>query len=505
MSMNTLQQCSPHPTSHTCPSTNCDIINCLPENPCADLCDGHPHIRHNTPSLPPSSSPPSSSATCGALTFRGARIPGHAVRGHFFPRERYPSLVHCGGEWLLSTRVQFFDVEAMQAVPHDRGGELVSLLRRLDPHGDSPPRMSHPRLLRVPPIDSQLSAANPLSHNLAAICHEVDRTLIAFGGRHLRNPKLGDLGIRRSLGPLPPRPSAAAASSLSPAATRWAPKAWAPSEWSPPTLVRGGGGGKETNCTERRSAFHDSACEFDGKLSVVWHAGALLLYARANLAPDHGARHVQVARSDDGGVTWHRFRLCEIEGYRVDDANNIYYFDVRALRDAPEVLAAAAGATAAGSSIPRDSSSPREVYELAAFFPAVIDGAGGVFVSFGRDGVHWSRPERLLESPTLNSRTPDHPAGLVVHADGGVSMWVLRNVDVTETTFHADRTFSWGRGFDNGEMHCGCTPKHPPTLCAYHARHAGGQRRHPRRDAAMVHRARRANATTRRRHVDIAT
>ena len=130
--------------------------------------------------------------------------------------------------------------------------------------------------------------------------------------------------------------------------------------------------------------------------------------------------------------------------------------------------------------------------QLVAFFPAVIDGKGGVYVSFASDGLHWSRPERLLESPTLNARSTDHPAGLVEHRDGAISIWILRNVDVTETTFHADRSYIWGRGFDNGEMHCGCTPKYPPTLCAY--RHRSPR---PRREAGgggLLRRIR-ANAT----------
>ena len=306
--MNSQRLCAPHPTSHACPNASCDVINCLPGNPCADLCESRQTrlpTRHQ-PSL-------ITSDACGTLDFRGMRIPGRVMRARFYPRERYPSILRCGGHWLLSSRVQFFDKDAMREVPHDRGGELVSLMRRLEPNGEAP-RISHARLLDIPPIDPQRSGANPLSHNLAAICREADQTLVAVGGRHLRNPRFGDFGIRRSLGPMP---SLVSPASTTPASTS---SSWMPATWSEPELVNGGG--PSTKCIEKRSAFREHGCEFDGKLSLVWHDGALLMYARANFAADHGARHVQVARSEDGGATWLPFQVCEIDGYEITSENN---------------------------------------------------------------------------------------------------------------------------------------------------------------------------------------
>jgi hypothetical protein len=187
---------------------------------------------------------------------------------------------------------------------------------------------------------------------------------------------------------------------------------------------------------------------------------------------DHGARHVQVARSLDTGLTWQPFTLCELDDYHIAGDNSIYYFEVRAVGT--------------------------HEHALTAFFPAVIDGVGGLFMSTGDDGVRWSRPELLLPSPSFQSRTPDHPAGLIEHDDGAVSLWVLRNVDITQAPTNADReSFAWGAGCAwshavvertsfrrslskcaslsdpvlavvNGVMHCRCKPAHPPKLCAYH-------------------------------------
>lgn len=71
------------------------------------------------------------------------------------------------------------------------------------------------------------------------------------------------------------------------------------------TCIRFGAGillrGSHPGCIERRDRTRlvwlmERTCEFDGRLSVVFFNGSLLLYARANMA-SHGQRFVQVARS----------------------------------------------------------------------------------------------------------------------------------------------------------------------------------------------------------------
>lgn len=53
---------------------------------------------------------------------------------------------------------------------------------------------------------------------------------------------------------------------------------------------------------------------------------------------------------------------------------------------------------------------PDHVGVLAAFYPGVIDGVGGIFFSTSSDGFHWTRAVRLLESPhDMNHRTRDYP------------------------------------------------------------------------------------------------
>ena len=73
-----------------------------------------------------------------------------------FPGERYPSLVRCGGAWLVTSRVSDFDKQRMRAYPSDSGGELVTLLRRLDTGlgtalgGRATPRLSSAHLMGIP-------------------------------------------------------------------------------------------------------------------------------------------------------------------------------------------------------------------------------------------------------------------------------------------------------------------------------------------------------------------
>ena len=56
---------------------------------------------------------------------------------------------------------------------------------------------------------------------------------------------------------------------------------------------------------------------------------------------------------------------------------------------------------------------------LAAFYPGVLDMVGGIFFSTSSDGLHWTRPVRLLESPYDQSwRTRDYPVDGSLELDG---------------------------------------------------------------------------------------
>lgn len=171
--------------------------------------------------------------------------------------------------------------------------------------------------------------------------------------------------------------------------------------------------------------------------------------------------------------------------YTIRDENSIYYFDVRTLRGVPytvdSVHRRSGGRSSSHGSGSRGGDSSyhgtrsaagsrnerKQRSTLVAFYPAVIEGVGGVFMSLGRDGVRWSAPELLIASPILNDRTPDHPAGLTWHEDGSVALWVLHNVDLTTSTHGADLQWRGQRAFNNGEVHCRCTPRYPPVLCRY--------------------------------------
>ena len=94
--------------------------------------------------------------------------------------------------------------------------------------------------------------------------------------------------------------------------------------------------------------------------------------------------------------------------------------------------------------------------------------AGGVFVSYSSDGVRWSRPESLLEARgVLAVRTPDHPIGVLQpRGDGPTSIYVLRNVDISERPEARDDIPSSRKGggrFNAGMVRC-------PNVCNWTAR-----------------------------------
>ncbi|KAL1511591.1 hypothetical protein AB1Y20_006385 [Prymnesium parvum] len=206
-----------------------------------------------------------------------------------------------------------------------------------------------------------------LSHNTAFAC--VRGRLLAFGGQALLH-SAAQRGVRRATA----------------SARRW------PLQWGEAALVLDGEP-SASGCVEERPIEpwprhaprppHGFTCEFDGKLSVARRADRLLLFSRANLFRGYGGRHVQLAVSDGpSGFSFGSNTLLHFHNYSIKQSNNIYFFAVRPLwEDA-----------------------------LLALFPAVIEGRGGIFCSVSREGVHWSRPLRILASPVVHgSRTRDHP------------------------------------------------------------------------------------------------
>ena len=133
-----------------------------------------------------------------------------------------------------------------------------------------------------------------------------------------------------------------------------------------------------------------SHCQFDGRLSAVWHNGRFILYARANLAV-RGARFVQATTSRDGRV-WTAMtpiRLPEYEPFE----GNIYFFLVQP------------------NPVCRDS--------LLAIFPVVHGARGCLTLAASADGLRWTSASPLIPCnvDVLGDRTADHAAGLVDAGD----------------------------------------------------------------------------------------
>ena len=91
-----------------------------------------------------------------------------------------------------------------------------------------------------------------------------------------------------------------------------------PLVWGPPQRAISGQRAS-TDCIDE-SYWHRmgqrDTCEYDGKLSLIHHGGAFMLFARANLATT-GGRHVVVSRSLNGVNDWGRFRPLRFACYNV--------------------------------------------------------------------------------------------------------------------------------------------------------------------------------------------
>jgi hypothetical protein len=386
------------PTCEKKCTPGCELVFCTPEVPCDDPC------RMVTPAQSQEQTgkqqPRAHSAAlrlttdgCGEMVYRNARVTGKKLSGgHLSHGVRYPSLTRCGTAGWLMLLLNHYSTK-------------IHLHQLVSPSGSA---SSLPT--EITQSVGQLFGAGG---NAAITCLDDGGVpkLTAFGGS---NDAAGEGGIRRSF-----------ARSISD--TCAAGKPCKIDGWHDSTLVNNG---RNPNCTEARSMYKDMGCEFDGKLSVVHHHNSLLLYARANLQ-DYGSRFVQVARSRDQGLTWTPFQLLEIEGITPTwRDNNIYFFTAMASGGGlvglmPAVLG---HADRCEVDLPDD--------------PACEE--GGLYATFSHDGLRWSKPEKLLESSVVNSRTPDQPIGAIESEKGEVSVFVLRNVDVTEEPVTGKDEAVWG-------------------------------------------------------------
>ena len=163
--------------------------------------------------------------------------------------------------------------------------------------------------------------------------------------------------------------------------------------------------GSHPGCVERRieaegkwlyPGTHRSsrACGFDGRLSLVFHAGRWLLYARANPTV-RGHRFVQVVRSltDRLDGPWESFRQIRFRAYPPDVAGggpDIYYFLVQ--------------------------NNPALPGTLIATFPFYHLRMGCTAIACSFDGVHWSPPISLVPCGVVDratGRTLCHPTNLL--------------------------------------------------------------------------------------------
>ena len=151
---------------------------------------------------------------------------------------------------------------------------------------------------------------------------------------------------------------------------------WDAGRWSQPqtTLT----GTHPANCIDRRPEATGYprllACEFDGRLSLARVQGVYHLYARANRQSGAvaGGRFVQVTRSQQlerGWSTWAPVQILGLDPKHVD----VYFFAV--------------------------GLNPVDANSVLAVFPLTQPPLACVVAAVSYDGVHFSRPINLLQSP----------------------------------------------------------------------------------------------------------
>ena len=374
--------------------------------------------------------------------------------------ERYISLVGCGGRWwLFSRRNLGRDIGRLPGTappstpnhsytyhPHAIGTAMPwyeALVRATAPANDlSDGGGASWRTLRFGREANRTLRWRgdlrhaALSHNAGFTCAADGRTLLVYGGlewQHGEHPPY----LREAFRGIERRTADATAPP--------------PLEWTSPVGARRGWP-RETGCIDDRSRF-PTVCEYDGKIALLRtslhllgggssasgplrRGGShtrLLLYARSNLSPSGGGRHVQVATStDEDGRGWSAFVQLRIDGYRATAENSIYFFTARRLRTRslgvleralarPEArdrdLGLGLGLGLGRNLDHRPREPPASGRELAsgrvllAAYPAVIGGDAGVFVGLSVDGVRWTRPIRIARGSALpGGRTDVFPS-----------------------------------------------------------------------------------------------
>ena len=152
---------------------------------------------------------------------------------------------------------------------------------------------------------------------------------------------------------------------------------WDASRWtSPRTVITGD---NPANCADRRPHYTGyprlTACQFDGRLSLARDLGGrFLLYARANLRSGQiaGGRFVQVTHSTQlqgGWAPWQPVSILGVDSSSMD----VYFFAVQ--------------------------TNPVDRTSLLALFPLTEPPFACVAFAVSVDGIHFSRPVNLRQSP----------------------------------------------------------------------------------------------------------
>ena len=268
-------------------------------------------------------------------------------------------------------------------------------------------------LLRPPQRIRFDRIAGDVAHNTAALA--IDGRVLGVGGMY-RERRVGMRAAARGILAFEARTEAQL-------------RSWASPGGSARVVVRGNASG----CIERRIAFvRSGGCEFDGRLSLAVRSdGTHFLYARANMHPQGGARHVQVT-SGPSLATLGPFRALRIGRYRVEQQHNIYFASVKANpADGGQSLV---GLFPVAVAPPPATNRQTDAASTDARAPSQ-DAYLGLAISC--DGVHFSPMVRLAASELSHdaARTVDHPA------DG----WSVEG-DVVHYYLHRDVPGIWAAG-----------------------------------------------------------
>ena len=276
-----------------------------------------------------------------------------------------------------------------------------------------------------------------VSHNLAILRHGA--TYFIAGGLYARNTSWHKgTGIWLAHGPswrfAPGDPQADAHLSFKPSAgptPRGAISEKTPTQWLD---VRLAVTGFQPGCVERRrnevlatrseGDKMRTACEFDGRLTLVHHRGRFFLYTRLNSARS-GHRFVQMTSSVDLR-SWSRFVPIAVEGYNSHEEGsghgNIYFWSA--------------------------SANPLDNGTMVALAPVSHHYRGCLGISLSADGQHWSPITPLVgtaldtapceeaerasgacfDGKFVGQRTTHHPVTGVFHLGASVVFFIHENV-----------------------------------------------------------------------------